>query len=108
MKFLVSPSTGGKFSAVTDNKNGTYTATFTAGTKPGTYTITATIGGQTVTAKATVTVGTGSALESRLEPAQAGITAVTSTTPTAADAALRALLLDDSTLTGKPRALVAP
>jgi hypothetical protein len=49
-------SASGSFGAVTDNGNGTYTATFT-GTKAGSNTITATIGGQKVTATPpTVTV----------------------------------------------------
>ena len=54
--FAVSGSAGGKIGTVTDNKNGTYTAKFTAGTKVGNETITATIGGKATTAKATVTV----------------------------------------------------
>ena len=41
-------SAGGTFSAATDNKNGTYTATFT-GIKAGSVTITAMIGGKAVT-----------------------------------------------------------
>ena len=46
--------------AVTDNGNGTYTATFTAGTQPGSDTLTATIYGQTVTSPApTITVTPG-------------------------------------------------
>src|SRR4029077_14584345 len=56
---LGSGSAGGTFGNVTDNNNGTYTATFTA-TTPGTNTIIATIGGQTVTGAApTVTVTPG-------------------------------------------------
>ena len=45
---LTTGSAGGSFGTVTDNKNGTYTATFTA-TKVGSDTITATIGGAAVT-----------------------------------------------------------
>ncbi len=45
---LAAGSAGGTFSAVTDNGNGTYTATFTA-TKAGSNTVTATIGGTAVT-----------------------------------------------------------
>jgi hypothetical protein len=52
-------STGGTISGVTDNGNGTYTATFSASTA-GNNTITATIGGQTVTSQSpTVTVTPG-------------------------------------------------
>lgn len=53
-------SGSGTFSAVADNGNGTYTATFT-GTTAGSNTITATVGGQAVTSAAptiTVTAGT--------------------------------------------------
>ena len=53
----------GTFSTVTDNGDGTYTATFT-GSTVGTNTITATIDGQTVTSTAptiTVTAGAGAA-----------------------------------------------
>ena len=57
--FKVSGSAGGTIGAVTDNQNGTYTATFTAGTKAGNETITATIGGKTATSKATLTVVPG-------------------------------------------------
>ena len=57
--FKASGSAGGTIGPVTDNKNGTYTATFAAGTKVGTETITATIGGKAVTAKCTVTVTSG-------------------------------------------------
>ena len=52
-------SASGTISAVTDNGNGTYTATIT-GTKAGSNTITATIGGQKITSTApTVTVVPG-------------------------------------------------
>ncbi|HEX4609043.1 MAG TPA: invasin domain 3-containing protein, partial [Urbifossiella sp.] len=40
---------GGSVGAVTDNRNGTYTAAFAAGPAPGTATLAATIGGQPVT-----------------------------------------------------------
>jgi len=50
---LGSGSGGGSFSAVTDNHDGTYTATFTA-TALGSNTITATIGGQPLTSEAPV------------------------------------------------------
>ena len=53
---LQTGSVGGKFGTVTDNRDGTYTATFTAGTKAGNNTITATIDGKGVTSTATVTV----------------------------------------------------
>ena len=46
---VASGPTGGKFGTVTDNKNGTYTATFTAPTAAGIDHITASIGGQPVT-----------------------------------------------------------
>jgi hypothetical protein len=49
--FGVSGMAGGSFGAVTDNKNGTYTASFTASVA-GNGTITATIGGQAVTSAA--------------------------------------------------------
>ncbi|MBS0264714.1 MAG: hypothetical protein JSS02_22455 [Planctomycetes bacterium] len=57
---LGSPNGGkGSFGAVTDNKNGTYTATFT-GTIAGANTITATIDGQALTSTApTVTITPG-------------------------------------------------
>ena len=56
---LGSGKAGGTFGTVTDNANGTYTATFT-GTTAGSNTITATIGGQAVTSKLpTVTVVPG-------------------------------------------------
>jgi hypothetical protein len=52
---LTSTSAGGKFSAVTDNHNGTYTVAFT-GTTMGSSTITAKINGAQLTATAPVTV----------------------------------------------------
>jgi adhesin/invasin len=58
---LGSPSGGqGTFGAVTDNHNGTYTATFT-GTIAGANIVTATIGGQAVTSIAPITVTRGPA-----------------------------------------------
>ncbi|HEU5473721.1 MAG TPA: Ig-like domain-containing protein, partial [Actinophytocola sp.] len=50
----------GTVSGVTDNDNGTYTATFTSATTPGTATLTFTVDGTAATATATVTL-TGSA-----------------------------------------------
>ncbi len=53
---LSAGSAGGSFGRVTDNDNGTYTATFTP-SNPGTDIITATVGGQSVTSAApTLTV----------------------------------------------------
>jgi hypothetical protein len=49
--FSISGMAGGTFGPVTDNRNGTYTATFTA-TMAGSGTIKATIGGQAVTSTA--------------------------------------------------------
>jgi adhesin/invasin len=55
--FKLGSTSGGQgaFSAVKDNGNGTYTASFT-GTVPGTNTITATVGGVAITSRAAVTV----------------------------------------------------
>jgi hypothetical protein len=60
--FVLGNGTGqGTFSAVTDNHNGTYTATF-SGTTAGSNTITATVNGQPLTSSApTVTVTPGTA-----------------------------------------------
>src|SRR5205085_95305 len=56
-------SAGGTFTAVTDNHNGTYTTTFTAGSALGSDTITATIGSQPVTSTPpTVTVAQSASL----------------------------------------------
>jgi hypothetical protein len=100
---LAAGSAGGTLSAVKDNKNGTYTATFTA-TAAGSDTITATIGGQPVTSTLpTVTVAPAAA--SSTAPASLG--AATSN-GLAIDAALRALLLDDATVTGEPHPLFGP
>ncbi len=58
VKFKLSGSAGGKIGPATDHKNGTYTATFTAGAALGSDTVGATIGSppQAVTGTATVTV----------------------------------------------------
>jgi hypothetical protein len=86
----------------TDNKNGTYTATFTAGTQAGSDTITATIGGKPVTSTpATVTVTLSAA---RSLPTSSLVAAAAN--PPAIDAALWAMLLDDSPTTGKSRSLL--
>lgn len=131
--FKISGKAGGKIGAVTDNKNGTYTATFTARTKAGSETITAKIGGQAVTSKATVTVVRGAVSPSKstitVSPfpiALGGKTTVTltkaavspapaarspgeaSTNGLTIDAAFRTLLLDDSSVRGKPRPLFEP
>jgi len=53
---LAKGSGGGKICKIIDNKDATYTATYTAKTKAGDNTIAATIGGQPVTSTATVTV----------------------------------------------------
>ena len=57
VSFKLASKTGGlgTFGKVTDNKNGTYTVTFT-GTTAGTNTIEATIGGKTVSSTVTITV----------------------------------------------------
>ncbi|NEN86876.1 Ig-like domain-containing protein, partial [Paenibacillus elgii] len=47
-------STLGTVSAVTDNQNGTYTATLTAPTTVGTATISATVGGSAIASTASV------------------------------------------------------
>ncbi len=90
----------GKIGAVTDNNNGTYTATFT-GTTTGSDTITATINGQSITSTPpTVTVSTtGAGITTAQSPDTAPANGL------AIDAALRALLLDDSTVTSKPHPL---
>jgi carbon monoxide dehydrogenase subunit G len=87
---LAKGSAGGTFSKVTDNHNGTYTATFT-GSKTGSDTITATINGKPVTskpAKITVTAKGGVRL-----PAEAAASAGLSTVQ---DAALLALLAESN------------
>jgi hypothetical protein len=87
---LAKGSAGGTFGTVTDNHNGTYTATFT-GNKAGGDTITATINGKPLTSKApkiTVTAQGGVRL-----PAEA---AATSGLVTAQDAALLALLAESN------------
>ncbi len=49
----------GTIGTVTDNANGTYTATFTSPTTTGTSTITGTIGGNPITASTTIALTTG-------------------------------------------------
>jgi hypothetical protein len=107
--FKVSGSGGCKIGAVTDHKNGTYTATFTAGAKAGPYTITATVGGKSVTASTpiTVTVAGKAASSSAATPASLSLGKGPANGVTT-DAALRRLLLDDSAVTGKPRPLFEP
>ena len=85
--FKVGGSGAGQIGAVTDNKNGTYTATFTAGTVAGTETITAAIGGKTMISKATATVVPGPVSPSKAtirvstsNPIQVGGTAVVTLT----------------------------
>jgi adhesin/invasin len=75
--FALGSSSGGQgtFSSVTDNGNGTYTATFT-GTLAGANTITATINGQAVTSPApsiSVTPGTASTAQSFVSVASGSV-----------------------------------
>ena len=107
--FKVSGSGSCKIGAVTDNKNGTYTATFTASAKAGPYTITATVGGKSVTASTltTVTVSGKSPSASAAAPTSQSL-GKGPAKGAATDAALRRLLLDDSAVTGKPRPLFEP
>ena len=109
---LAKGSAGGKFSAVTDHGNGTYTATFT-GTNVGSDTITATIGGKAVTStRPTVTVVSGADTLSQATFTTAAFRPRSrnnvSSNDFATDAALRALLLDDSAVTVKLRPLFEP
>jgi hypothetical protein len=107
--FKVSGSGGCKVGAVTDNKNGTYTATLTAGVKAGTYTITATIGGKNVVASTLTTVTvTGKAPSASAAAPTSQPLGKGPAKDAATDAALRRLLLDDSAVTGKPRPLFEP
>ncbi len=117
VKFALSGTAGGKITAVADNNNGTYTATYTAGTKVGSETISATIGGKAVTSKATLAVVTpsGGLLNSKMTATQSQGASPSSASPAlrsestssrAIDAALRTLLLDDSSTTGKHRPLL--
>jgi adhesin/invasin len=104
---LGNPSSGGQgtFSTVTDNGNGTYTATLT-GTTAGTNTITATYNGQAVTSTApTVTVtaatgGTASPAQSTVaaSPASVAVGATSTITLTAKDASGNALTTGGSTV----------
>jgi adhesin/invasin len=87
---LGSGTAQGTFSSVTDNSNGTYTATFT-GTTAGANTITATIDGQTVTSAApsiTVTPGPADPTQTTVSvnPASIQSGATTTVTLTAVDA----------------------
>ncbi|WP_339848515.1 invasin domain 3-containing protein [Paenibacillus sp. FSL W7-1088] len=70
-------STLGTVSAVTDNQNGTYSATLTAPTTAGKATISATVGGKALTATSTVNFvpGTPSPTSSVLETSKASLTA---------------------------------
>ena len=54
-------TSAGTLTAVTDNGNGSYTATLTTPATPGTLTISATLGGNALTATATITTSIGSA-----------------------------------------------
>jgi hypothetical protein len=84
--FTLGSTSGGQgtFSSVTDNHNGTYTATFT-GTIAGSNTIVATIGGATVTSSAptiTVTPGAASLAKSLVTLSTGSILSGTTTTVT--------------------------
>jgi adhesin/invasin len=107
--FKVRGSGGGKIGAVTDHKNGTYTAAFTAGAKAGTYTITATVGGKNVVAVPLTTM----TVEEKAAPRNTAIPSSLSLGKGPAngvtmDAALRRLLLDESTVTHQRRPLFEP
>ncbi|HKY95762.1 MAG TPA: Ig-like domain-containing protein, partial [Kiloniellales bacterium] len=78
-------TTLGTLGSVTDNNNGTYTATLTSGTITGTATITGTINGNAITDNATVTFTAGAI--------SAANSTVDATTPHVADG------VDDSTVT---------
>ncbi len=70
-------STSGTVSAVTDNHNGTYTASLTAPVTVGTATVTATVGGSALTGTATVqfVAGAPSSVNSTLAVANSSLTA---------------------------------
>ncbi|ANY67777.1 hypothetical protein BBD42_15855 [Paenibacillus sp. BIHB 4019] len=70
-------ATTGTVGAVTDNGDGTYTATLTAPTTVGTATVSATVGGQSITATASVQFvpGAASTATSTVEAADASLTA---------------------------------
>ncbi|MCE3203337.1 invasin domain 3-containing protein [Paenibacillus sonchi] len=70
-------STSGTVGPVTDNHNGTYTATLTAPTTAGTVTVSATVGGAALTETATVqfVAGTPSIANSTVESGDASLTA---------------------------------
>ena len=102
VQFALGGTPDGTLSGVTDNGNGTYTATFT-GTAAGSNTITAAIGKKAVTSKKpTVTVSNVAGITTASSLGQAPTNAF------AIDATLRALLLDESAVTGKPRPLFEP
>ena len=76
---------GGALGAVTDHGDGTYSATFTAGTTPGTTTLTAAINGQAVTSTApavTVTAGPVSLSQSTISLTAANLIAGSTATVT--------------------------
>jgi hypothetical protein len=105
--FGLGSTTGGQgtFGQVTDNNNGTYTATFTA-TTAGTNTITATIGGQPVTSTApTITVTAASTTTPSLSqstvaasPASVPVNGTSQVTLTAKDASGTALTTGGATV----------
>ncbi|WP_379162685.1 Ig-like domain-containing protein, partial [Paenibacillus sp. sgz5001063] len=70
-------STSGTVSAVTDNHNGTYTATLTASVTVGTATVSATVGGSALTGTATVqfVAGAPSSVNSTLAVGNSSLTA---------------------------------
>ena len=70
-------TTAGAITPVTDNQNGTYTATLTASTTAGAATISASIGGSALTSTTTVQFvpGAPSAADSTIEAADAALTA---------------------------------
>jgi adhesin/invasin len=98
---LGSGTAQGTFGAVTDNHNGTYTATFT-GSTAGTNTITATLGGQALTSTApTITVvGTANATQSVVtaSPTATTVGGTTTVTLAAKDASGNALTTGGSTV----------
>ncbi|SFF07841.1 S-layer homology domain-containing protein [Paenibacillus algorifonticola] len=70
-------ATKGAISAVTDNGNGTYTATLTAPTTVGSATVSASVGGQAIASTASVqfVAGAPSAAQSTVESSAASLTA---------------------------------
>ena len=77
-------TTAGSLNSVTDNGNGTYTATLTSPTAAGSATVTAKIDGSSVTASATVSFNAGavSATQSTIGSAPGSVVADGSTTST--------------------------